>query len=94
MNYTTIQVQVLDVQSEQFTGPHPTNPGKMKQNLVLALRLVHNLPNFLLREPALLNIRDSGKRGIPFTKRLIALLRMPIHNRPKKLPEIMNRLWF
>ncbi len=51
MNDATIKVQVLDVQSEQFTDPHPANPGKMKQNLVLALRLVHDLPNFLLCAP-------------------------------------------
>ncbi len=58
MNHSAIQVQILDAQPEQLASPHATSSRNVKQNLKLALCRVHNLTNFVLREPALLNIGD------------------------------------
>ena len=53
-------IQISDVQSEQLTGPQSTHSGKVEKHLVLALRRVHDPTDFLLREPALLNVGDRG----------------------------------
>ena len=58
MNHSAIQVQILDAQLEQLTSRHVASSREMKQNLKLALCLVHNLTDFVLREPTLLDIGD------------------------------------
>ena len=61
MNHAALHIQVIGVQSKQLTGPHSARPGQIEQNPVLALRLIHNPTDFLLSEPALLNIGDCGQ---------------------------------
>src|SRR3989442_295512 len=66
----------------------------MEQHFVLTVRCVYNPTDLFLSKPALLLVGNRGQRRVPLAGSLVVLLRVPVHDGPEQLPQVVNGLRF